>query len=250
MKAVEGGRRQGRRRRTARALARRGRARGRLRRPRGPPRLAPPSATAASSRPASRPRAARSPRRTRPSRKAAYEELLALGAPAKDAAAKALRARREAAVAEVAALEGVHLGQDAPAAARRARGAPRRRARPHRGRRRLPVPVHGARAPGPEGGRPARRRRARGLGAPVRPRLLVGQGGRRRRSSSSPRSTTCSRRLEEGYVADLEGVKAAVNKAIDVPGLVRDDDATKTLAYNERVADDARRPRRRTTSAR
>ena len=46
-------------------------------------------------------------------------------------------------------------------------------------------------------------------------------------------------KVEEGYAPDLEPVKAAINKAIDVPGMVPDEYASKVLAFNLKVATSA-----------
>ena len=46
-------------------------------------------------------------------------------------------------------------------------------------------------------------------------------------------------KVEEGYSPDVDVVKAAINKAIDMPGVMMDETSKKVLAYNEKVATSA-----------
>jgi uncharacterized protein YkwD len=170
-----------------------------------------------------------------PSRKAAYEELLAIGAPAKAAAVKALRARREAAVAEVAASKAFTSGKTrqrllAELEARRAaalaliedeKAYPYPYTEPeHQGQKEVDRLVDAVRE------------------VWERPFDLVSSWDKEVAATLVlvTEVDDVLGKVEEGYVADLDGVKAAVNRAIDVPALVRDEEATKTLAYNERIA--------------
>lgn len=172
-----------------------------------------------------------------PTRKAAYEELLGIGAPAKDAFAKALRARRAAAVAEVTANKTFTSGrvrqrlvaelekrrEAALALIEDAKAYPYPYTQAHEGQAEVDKLVDQVRE------------------VWERPFDLVAtwEKGLTEAMALVAEVDEVLGKVEEGYAPDVDAVKAAINKAIDVPGLVPDETSKKVLAYNEKVATSA-----------
>ena len=169
-------------------------------------------------------------------RKAACDELLALGEPARPAFAKALRARREAAAKDVAALKVFHSAKT------RARLVEELRRRREAAlalisdETRYPYPY-------PEGQEHPGQREVDRLVDLVRevwerPFDLIAAWDPAAADALAPvrEVDELLEKVEEGYQPDLDAVKALIAKAIDVPALVADPLDAETLAYNERVA--------------
>ncbi|MBL9086944.1 MAG: FHA domain-containing protein [Planctomycetia bacterium] len=171
-------------------------------------------------------------------RKAAYEELLSLGAPAREAFVTALRARREAAAKEVAAAKVFSSGR-----------TKQRLVEELQKRRTAALAlIDDAQAyPYPYAPNQAEiQARVDALVDQVRevwerPFDLVATWDR-----GVEEALTLVRevdevlgKVEEGWVGDLEAVKAIVNQAIDVPGLVAEPYDRDVLAFNEKVATSA-----------
>ena len=168
-------------------------------------------------------------------RRAAYDELTSLGAPAKEAFAKALHARREAATHEIAALKVFTAGRT------------RSRLVTELEKRRLAAlaSIEDEAAypyPYPAGEDHPGQKEVDRLVDLVRevwqrPFDLVSTWDKNVGESLAlvREVDDVLAKVEEGYVADLDPVKAAVNKAIDVPGQVALPYDKEVLAYNEKV---------------
>ena len=170
-------------------------------------------------------------------RRAAYEELLAIGAPAQDAFVKALRSRRAAAVAEVSGnrvFTSAHLRQKLQAELEKRRAAalaliedekayPYPYTEAHEGQKEVDALVDLVRE------------------VWARPFDLVATWDKNVGEALAlvTEVDDVLAKADEGYAADLDAVKAAINKAIDVPGVVPDETSKKVLAYNEKVATSA-----------
>jgi uncharacterized protein YkwD len=168
-------------------------------------------------------------------RKGAYDELLSLGASAKEAFGKALRTRREAACKEIASAKAFTSGRT------------KQRLLEELEKRRAaalaliddPVAYPYPYAPDQD----QRQKRVDDLVDAVRevwdrPFELVMTWDK-----SVEESLVLVRevddvlaKVEEGYVADLDAVKAEVNKSIGVPAMVFDAYDKDVLAFNEKVA--------------
>ncbi len=167
-------------------------------------------------------------------RRASYEELLSIGTPARDAFVKALTARRQAAVAEVSGNHAFTSG---------------------RIRQKLQVELEKRRAVAlalieDEKAYPYPYTQAHEGQAEVdrlvdlvrevweRPFDLVSTWEKNLGQALAlvTEVDDVLARVVDGYAADLDAVKAAINKAIDVPGVAPDDTSKKVLAYNEKVA--------------
>lgn len=170
-------------------------------------------------------------------RRASYEELLAIGAPAKETFVKALMARRAAAVAEVS---GHHTFTSGRIRQRLVVELEKRRAVALaliEDDKAYPYPYTEAH----EG--QAEVNRLVDLVREVweRPFDLVSTWEKNLGEAMAlvTEVDEVLAKVEEGYAADLDAVKAAINKAIDVPGVVPDDTSKKVLAYNEKVSTSA-----------
>ncbi len=170
-------------------------------------------------------------------RRAAYEELLSIGAPAKDAFVRALRSRRAAAVAEVSGNKSFtsgHVRQKLMAELEKRRAAalaliedekayPYPYSEAHEGQKEVDQLVDQVRE------------------VWERPFDLVATWDKNVGEAMAlvTEVDEVLAKAEEGYAADLDAVKAAINKAIDVPGVSPDETSKKVLAYNEKVATSA-----------
>jgi|GEM_PF-1620314 len=171
-------------------------------------------------------------------RKAAYDELLALGAPAREAFVAALRARREAAAKEVASSKVFTSGRT------------KQRLLDELGKRRvaaLALIDDDKAYPYPYAPNQAEiQARVDALVDAVRevwerPFDLVATWDRSVEDALAlVREVDDVRvKVEDGYVGDMDAVKAAVNAAIDVPALVAEVYDKDVLAFNEKVATSA-----------
>jgi tetratricopeptide (TPR) repeat protein len=165
-------------------------------------------------------------------RKAAYAELLSLGAPAKEAFEKALRARRDAAAGEVATSKVFTAGRT------------RQRLQEELEKRRaaaLALIEDPARYPYPSPTHQGQEE-VDALVAAVRqvwehPFELVSQWDKNVAAELAlvTEVDDVLAKVVDGYVADLESVKATIDKAIDVPGIQVDDYSKKVLEWNLKV---------------
>ncbi|MCC7139749.1 MAG: FHA domain-containing protein [Planctomycetes bacterium] len=171
-------------------------------------------------------------------RKAAYEELLGLGAPAKEAFLTALRARREAAAKEVATSKVFTSGRTRQHLLDELE---KRRAAALaliEDEKEYPYPYAPDQA--------ERQKRVDDLVDRVRevwerPFDLVASWDKAVEESLAlvREVDEVLGKVEEGYVPDLDAVKATVNRAIDVPGANFDPYDKDVLAFNEKVATSA-----------
>jgi uncharacterized protein YkwD len=174
-------------------------------------------------------------------RRAAYDELGALGAPAKPAFARALLQRRTAAVEEMAGLKVWTSGRTR---ARLQQELEKRRAAA------IALIENEQAYPYPSATHAGQEEvdRLVGLVRQVwsQPFDLVAAWDEKIAEALGlvTEVDEVLAKVEEGYAPDLEALRARVNRAIDVPGIAPDEYSRKVLAFNERVKTTAGREER------
>jgi formylglycine-generating enzyme required for sulfatase activity/uncharacterized protein YkwD len=171
-------------------------------------------------------------------RKQAYDELLAIGAPARAAFAKALRSRREAAIHEVAELPVFRAG----------RTKEKLKAEVEKRRAAALMLIENDRAyPYPSETHVGQEEVNRLVDLVrecwERPFDVIASWDKNVAGTMGLVSEVDDLlvKLDPDFSADVDAVKATINRSIDVPSLFPDDYSKKVLAYNERIATTAGR---------